>query len=263
MIGCDPMLNNSPDERRCVKVLVFTSLYPNAAMPNFGIFVENRLRHLVAAGEVDAHVVAPIPWFPSRYPRFGTYTRWARVPYTEVRHGLTISHPRYFLPPKIGMLAHPFLMAAGAFSTLYRMRSCFDVIDAHYYYPDGVAAIVLGAFFGRPVVITARGTDLNVYPRQFPLVRRLMTWAARRAFASVAVSSALGRALAAIDAPEERVFMLRNGVDLDLFRSIDHGSAQRILGISGPTILSVGNLIPLKGHDIVIRAMELLPEYTL
>jgi len=38
----------------------------------------------------------------------------------------------------------------------------FDLIDAHYFYPDGVAAVLLGRALGRPVVVTARGSDLNV-----------------------------------------------------------------------------------------------------
>ena len=41
----------------------------------------------------------------------------------------------------------------------------FDLIDAHYFYPDGVAAVLLGRALGRPVVVTARGSDLNVIAR--------------------------------------------------------------------------------------------------
>jgi glycosyltransferase involved in cell wall biosynthesis len=257
------MPDDRRDDRGPLRVLVFSSLYPNAAMPSFGIFVENRLRHLVATGQVDARVMAPVPWFPSRHPRFGAYARWASVPAEEARHGISIRHPRYPLPPKIGMLAHPFLMAAGALATLRRLKFDFDVIDAHYFYPDGVAAVLLGAWFDRPVVITARGTDLNVYPRQSARVRRLMVWAARRASASIAVSNTLAGLLVGIGAPEERVSVLRNGVDLDLFRPPDHSSARQSRGLRSPVILSVGNLIPLKGHDLVIEALRQLPEHRL
>ena len=152
-------------------------------MPNFGVFVENRLRHLLATGEVEARVVAPVPWFPSRHPRFGGYARWASVPFAETRDGIEVSHPRYPLPPKLGMLPHPFLMAAGTLATVLRLRRtgfAFDLIDAHYFYPDGVAALLLGAWLDRPVAITARGTDLNLYPQRFPLVRRMIAWAAKR-----------------------------------------------------------------------------------
>lgn len=67
-------------KRRAVaplRLLTFSTLYPNAAQPNHGIFVENRLRHLVASGAVTSTVVAPVPWFPSRNARFGHWARCA------------------------------------------------------------------------------------------------------------------------------------------------------------------------------------------
>jgi glycosyltransferase involved in cell wall biosynthesis len=55
--------------------------------------------------------------------------------------------------------------------------------------------------------------------------------------------------------PAERILVLRNGVDTSLFRPVD-GSRWRGLAAGGvPLLLSVGNLVPLKGHDLVIRAL--------
>ena len=53
-----------------LRVLVFSTLYPNQAQPNHGVFVENRLRHTLAQGGIEATVLAPVPWFPFRHPRF-------------------------------------------------------------------------------------------------------------------------------------------------------------------------------------------------
>ena len=248
------------------QILTFSSLYPNAAMPNFGVFVENRLRHLLATGEVEARVVAPVPWFPSRHPRFGAYARWASVPPVERRHGIEIAHPRYALPPKLGMLPHPFLLALGTLATLRRLRRggfAFDLIDAHYFYPDGVAAVLLGAWLGRPVTISARGTDLNLYPQRFPLVRRMIAWATGRAAASIAVSGALAHTLVELGAPPDRVHVLRNGVDLDLFQPLERERTRRDLGLSGAVLASVGHLIERKGHHLVIEALAALPDCTL
>jgi glycosyltransferase involved in cell wall biosynthesis len=164
------------------------------------------------------------------------------------------------------MLLHPFLMAAGAFSTLRRLRAEgfeFDLIDAHYFYPDGVAALLLGKWFGRPVTITARGTDLNLYPRRFPLVRRMISYSARRAAASIAVSSALAETLRELGAAPERIHVLRNGVDLAIFRPVDRAAARGELGLSGPVLVSVGHLIERKGHDLVVEALAMLPGCTL
>ena len=51
-----------------IRLVTFSTLYPNAVQPNHGVFVENRLRHLIASGEVVSRVVAPVPYFPFRSP---------------------------------------------------------------------------------------------------------------------------------------------------------------------------------------------------
>ena len=91
------------------------------------------------------------------------------------------------------------------------------LIDAHYVYPDGVAATWLGRRFGLPVVMTARGTDVNLIPR-YRLPRRLIQGAIRDAGALIAVSAALKQALVELGAPPGKVTVLRNGVETDLFR---------------------------------------------
>src|SRR3954471_19920738 len=99
------------------RLLTFTTLFPHGGRPNHGIFVENRLRHLVATGEATSTVLAPVPWFPSRSPRFGDWARHARAESFEIRNALQVYRPRYVLPPRIGMLAAPatlFLAAAAS-----------------------------------------------------------------------------------------------------------------------------------------------------
>lgn len=251
-----------------LRLLTFTSLYPNRAMPTFGVFVENRIRRLAATGEAEIRVVAPVPWFPIRHAAFGTYATWASVPHEEARYGLRILHPRYPLLPKVGTHLHPFLMAARALPVLRRMIAQdsydFDLIDAHFYYPDGVAALLLGRWLGKPVVITARGSDLNFYPGRYPLIRRLIGWAARRAAASIAVSAALGKVLLELGAIPERVHVLPNGVDLEVFHPpANRDALRRIWGLEGPVLVSVGNLVGLKGHDLVIEALASLPGHLL
>ena len=138
----------------------------------------------------------------------------------------------------------------------------FDLIDAHYFYPDGVAAVLLGRALGRPVVVTARGSDLNVIA-EFAVPRRWIRWAARQADGLVAVSSGLRRRLVGLGIPEERVRVLRNGVDLTLFRPSDRETKRRTLGLTRPTLLAVGNLVGLKRHRLMVEALAGLPEFEL
>jgi len=251
---------------RTVKSLVFSTLYPNAAQPVHGVFVERRLLKVVETGRLEARVVAPVPWFPFDSPRFRAYSAFARVPDRETRHGLQIEHPRYLLPPKIGMSAAPLLMALATLSTVRRLRAegfDFDLIDAHYYYPDGVAAALLGHWLDRPVTITARGTDINLIPR-YRVPRAWIRWAARKSGASIAVCEALRNEMMQIGIDGSSIRVLRNGVDLALFRPLDRDRARSELGLGpGRWLLSVGQLIERKGHDIAIRALTLLPGWSL
>jgi glycosyltransferase involved in cell wall biosynthesis len=247
-----------------LRILTFTTLYPNAARPQFSVFVENRLRHLVASGDVAARVLAPVPYFPFSAERFGSYASFARAPRHEERFGIEIDHPRYLTLPKVGMSMAPFLLyasARGALERLLRAGHRFDLIDAHYFYPDGVAAVMLGRAFGLPVVVTARGSDINVLPT-YALPRRLIRRAARQADGVIAVSSALAGKLAGLGVEQSRITVLRNGVDPKVFRQVTpfepgEGPPPR------PLAISVGNLVPLKGHDLVISALTDLPGLTL
>lgn len=245
-----------------VKILTFTSLFPNAIQQRHGIFVENRLRHLLESGQVESRVVAPVPWFPFRSPRFGAYSQFARVERMEMRNGLEIVHPRYLVIPRVGMSLTPWMMARAALPVIkqiIREGYDFDLIDAHYFYPDGVAAAWLAKQLDKPLVITARGTDLNLIP-QYRLPRRMIQWAAGRASGMITVCQALKDVLVELGVEAERVTVLRNGVDLAMF----HPAAQRQalrekLGLTRETLLSVGHLVERKGHDLVIRALTDLP----
>ncbi|XYJ10751.1 glycosyltransferase family 4 protein [Telluria sp. B2] len=238
-----------------MKILTFSTLFPNSEKPGHGIFVETRLRHLVASGRVQSRVVAPIPWFPSTNPRFGNYARFAKAPRHEVRHGIAVDHPRYPVLPKVGMSIAPFLLAQAVKPAIGRLIDegyDFDLIDAHYFYPDGVAAAMLARHFNKPLVITARGSDITLFP-SYALPRRQILWAARRADAIITVCNALRDEVVTMGIAAERVVSLRNGVDLQLFRPIERSPNPMF------TLLAVGHLVPVKAQDLIIGALPLLP----
>jgi teichuronic acid biosynthesis glycosyltransferase TuaC len=248
---------------RPMRTVLFSTLYPSVVRPNHGIFVETRLHHLLGSGEVDTRVVAPVPWFPSRHARFGRWAEMARTPAAETRNGIRVLHPRYLLPPRVGMTVAPLTLALGARATLARLQRegfDFDLIDAHYYYPDGVAAALLGHWFGKPVVITARGTDLNLIPAH-ALPRRWIRWAESHAAASVGVCRALMDELVRLGGRADHVHVLRNGVDLQRFMPLPQAEARRRLGLAdeGTWLLSVGYLVERKGHHLAIEALAALP----
>lgn len=245
-----------------MRLLTFSTLYPNAEQPNHGIFVETRLRHLLASGHIESRVVAPVPWFPLQHPACGRYASYAKVPSTETRFGIPIIHPRYPLIPKIGMSAAPFLLAHAVKPVLQKLIDegyDFDLIDAHYFYPDGVAAAILARHFNKPVVITARGSDINLLA-QYRLPRKLIVWAAHQADGIITVCNALKHELVKLGVSEQHITTLRNGVALQRFYPGNREQLRNTLWLEKFTLLSAGNLVPEKGHDLVIKALPALAD---
>jgi teichuronic acid biosynthesis glycosyltransferase TuaC len=248
-----------------MKILTFITLFPNAAKPHHGIFTECTLRRQLATGELEAKVVAPVPWFPFENAKFGHYGVFAKAPKVETRIGIEVCHPRYAVLPKFGMSVTPFSLAHSSKATIGRLLDeghDFDLIDSHYFYPDGVAAVMLGKYFRKPVVISALGTDINLI-LQYSIPRRMIRWAGENSAAMIAVCEALKTEMIKFGMDGQRISTLRNGVDLDLFHPVDREATRGKLGLEAFTILSVGYLEPRKGHDLTIAALSKLPDVQL
>jgi glycosyltransferase involved in cell wall biosynthesis len=160
----------------------------------------------------------------------------------------------------------PWTLAWGARATVARLIRegfDFDLIDAQYYYPDGIAAAMLSRWFNKPFVVTARGTDLNLIP-QHSWPRKLIEKTAHAAAGSIGVCAALMDELHTLGAEPAKLHVMRNGVDLERFQPLDKVQMRAELGLTqGPVLLSVGHLIERKGHDIAIDALVSVPEATL
>lgn len=248
-----------------IKTLLFSTLYPSSARPVHGIFVETRLRELLKSGLVQTQVVAPVPWFPSTHPRFGTWARMAATPAQEFRNGVQVHHPRYLLPPKVGQNIAPYVLAAGALPTIRRLISDgfdFDVIDAHFFYPDGVAASIIARKLGKPFVCTARGSDITLY-RQFNTPNRLIRKTLAESSANIGVCTDLVDQMVELGANPAKSHTLRNGVDLLRFQVMDRSEARQQLGLpaDGLVLVSVGHLVEVKGHHLVIELLSRLPDH--
>ncbi len=247
-----------------MQVLTFTSLFPNSQQPLLGIFVYQRVAHLVRRPGNVVQVVAPVPYFP-RWLGWKRWQAFARVPREERIGNLTVHHPRYLLLPKISMPLHGWLMYLGSRSLVRRLKqeTDFDCIDSHYVYPDGFAAALLGRQFDVPTFVSARGTDVNLFA-SFRLIRPMIRWTLRRARGIIAVSGALKENMTKLDVSPEKISVIGNGVDAERFQPLDRGVARRRLGLpeNEQLVVSVGALIASKGHALLIAALaEVAPRY--
>lgn len=246
-----------------LRVLTMTTLFPSTANPRHGIFVETRIRKLCESFPVDIRVVAPVPWFPVRWPIAGRYATYATTPRQEEHHGINVRHPRYLSIPRVGMTMQPVVLASAALRATRELLSggwSCDVIDAHYLYPDGVAAAALARKLERPFVVTARGSDVNLIA-QMPGPRRRILKAMEGAGRIIAVSEALKAELVRLGIPGSKVEVLRNGVDARLFEPGSREETRKRLGMGrAPLILTVGNLVEEKGLDLVLRSARLVDD---
>ncbi len=247
-----------------LRIVVFSSLFPNAAAPNAGSFIRERMFRV--ARRVPVVVVAPMAWSPLDWlvRRFRPGFRPPAARY-ETMDGIDVFRPRYLSLPGILKGADGASMALGSYRTVRRLQEGFrpTLIDAHFVYPDGYAATRIGRRLRLPVAISIRGS------KDQSLVGTGRETTLRRALAAaqglIAVSEQLVQDVAVpLGVPAGRVVVIGNGVDTNRFRARDKAIARRRLGLgeTDRVLVGVGNRIPLKGFQRVIPLLvELRQEF--
>jgi glycosyltransferase involved in cell wall biosynthesis len=241
-----------------MRVLAITKIFPNAAEPLSAPF--NRQQFAALRAHCDVEVMATIPWFPGAglLARWSSAGRLVTVPARECIAGLDVRHPRTLFLPRIGHVAWGPLYAASIAPAMVRYRRRIDVVLGSWAYPDGFAAVIAARMLGVPAVVKLHGSDINVITK-LPGARRLAAWALPHAARVVAVSRPLADEVIALGVARERVAIVMNGVDRELFRPRDRAAARAELGLpAGPLVLYVGNLKPEKGVLDLLAAWQLV-----
>lgn len=240
-----------------MRALVFTSLFPNRCQPNNGIFIHQRMAHFGRMPGNEVRAVAPVPYCP-KWVDLPPWRVFSKVPEREIIGGIPVDHPRFPLIPKISMPFHAALIFLSSVKTVRRTyrKFPFDLIDGHFIYPDGLSAIWLGKVFRKPVVLSARGSDINQFTH-FPTIRPMIRYALKHADAVISVCRALKDEMVALGIDPGKIRVISNGVDLKRFQKKRVTESRIRLGIpeNFRLVLSVGHLIPRKGFDYLISAM--------
>jgi teichuronic acid biosynthesis glycosyltransferase TuaC len=237
-----------------------TRQFPNATDPHFSPFNRQQFAALGRRCEVD--VLASVPWFPGArlFARWSLAGRFAGVPRSESIDGLEVEHPRYLHLPRVGRRAAGALYAASLSAEVRRRRGRYDVLLASWAFPDGVAGISLARVLGVPAVVKVHGSDMNVVAKM-PDVARSLRRALPRASRVVAVSRPLADVVASFGVPRDRIDVVGNGVDGELFQPGDRAEARAALGNAGDArrwLLYVGRLEEVKGVRDLVEAFTIL-----
>lgn len=240
-----------------MKVLLISNLFPTPAEPTRGIFTLQLARRL--GKTCDVTVVCPLPWFP-RLGGLPLPARWkvfAGLPREYMVDGIRVHCPKYPMLPRLSEGFHAFLMFLGLFPEVLRLhrRFRFDAVNTQWLYPDGVAAGWIARLLKLPLVLTALGCDANLFLGQKEKRSQILA-SLRRATAVTAVSAGLKERLLREGFPAEKVAVIPNGVDMDVFQLKDRAACRGKLRISprGRMILFVGQLLEVKGVRHLIDA---------
>jgi teichuronic acid biosynthesis glycosyltransferase TuaC len=253
-----------------LRVLSISTLFPNPARPGFGGFVARQAEALAARGDVALTLINPVPALPGPLARLQPGPDLRAIPLLDEGRGFPVHHARFPWLPRFGPRWNAALIARAIWPLVRQLHteSPFDLVDAQFFFPDGPAAARIAARLGLRLSIKARGSDIHHWGA-VPFARRQMLAAARVADGMLAVSAALMADMAALGMDADRIAVHYTGLDHATFRPRNRAEARRELAampadagavpVDMKLVVTTGNLIPLKGQALVIRALEQLP----
>lgn len=242
-----------------MRVLSFSYCFPNRVNPTWGVFIAQRLAALSQLEDVELEVCAPVPMFP-----IVSHLQSDIPPLQETNRGLTVHHPRYFYVPKFMKHLDGKLYARGLLPWVrdYCKRSQPKIFDAHFAWPDGVGVYYLSRKLNIPYVVTLRGW-IWVGMKQ-PKLWSQATEALQNAHAIINLCRPMADVCRELGCEEQRLHIIHNGVDRELFYPIDKAEARKALGLPQdlPLIVCVAYFQRRKGIIEVIQALAKLSSDT-
>lgn len=238
---------------RPYRVLVLSRNYPNSVLERLGLWVEGLVKQ--CAQDCEVKVISPVPYFP---PFLGSssYGKYRRVKRFARDGSVDVFHPRFLVGPGHSLHStEAFMYHAGVRSLVGDIRDSFpfDLIHAHFTYPDGVVAARLGERYNVPVIITEHAMWRSDWVNESGVVGRQVLWAARNCSFHIAVSNAVKNSIVQFTGAPEKIRVIPNGVDGSIFTPLPSQRQH-----TPDQILYVGFMRHIKGVDILLKAMRML-----
>lgn len=240
-----------------IRLLIITNLFPNPQDPLRGVFVAHMVERL--RKRCDITVISPLPWFPNILilNKLKQWQGFSLVPKEAVRNGMQVYYPKFFAVPKMGFL-HSFFIFLSICSLVKSLKKQgkVDLINAHWVFPDGVAASWVARLLKIPFVISAHGCDINLYSsfklRRFQIIRAL-----KNSDKITVVSNAQKLKIRDFGLPDEKTVVIKNGVEFDSFNLKDKLHCRQRFGLDKDikVILFVGQIIEVKGITYLFDAI--------
>lgn len=236
---------NAPNRsRRSLHVLTLTPFYPTDEDDSAGCFIFEPLVWLARAGiRHTVFAVRPLYRESVSSDELEIPAQWLQ--YFSLPGGLGL--------PTAGAFA--FAHIVGQMRELHRAQP-IDLIHAHGALPCGHAAMLLSRELNIPYVVSVHGLDVfsTEQVRGFPgkWCRRISQCSYNSSRRVICISEHVRERVLEGLGRSCRTSVVYNGVDPEVFSSSSEPDA------GGLVVLSVGNLIPIKGHELLIRAFASL-----
>lgn len=231
-------------------------MYPSIQNPIAGAFVREQVG--VLAKHCDVKVIAPVSYAPPLLRNFKQkWKLFSMIPQHEWIDGIEVFRPRVpMLPRNLSLGIDGFSYFLGVLSEVKRLSKSFsfDIIHAHSLIPDGFGAALIAGIVKKPLVVTIHGRELHGSFKKSRLIEKEIAFSIKRASAVVTVSSVFLKRLMTRfpELPTAKTSVIYNGFDTSTFE-------RRTKEVGRPscdfTLLTVANLLKLKGHEYVLRAL--------
>lgn len=234
-----------------MRLLFLSNVHPHPLAPGKGTFNGALIRAL--GQQHDVHVVSPVSWTDR------LRSRRTVLPATPIllQPTVTASYPTFWYPPKVLRAQYDRFLEWSIRRRVERDLKSFrpDAVLSYWAHPDGTVALRLARRLGIPAITMVGGSDVLLIgkrgARRTAILRTL-----QQSDAVIAVSSDIAQQITADGVSADRVFVVRRGVDEQIFHPGDKLAARARLGLplDAKILVGVGRLVPVKDWPTLVAA---------
>jgi len=213
-------------------------------------------------------IVMPFPYFYElviKLPLFNRKFTFAKIAIDslydlKLEKNYTLLSPRFFtLPVDVLRKRNCYLATKSCVSMISKNNIDFNLMHAHFL-ENGFIGTHLKNMYEKPLVVTAHGGDVYDLPFRDHWYNSLARFVLTEADQVITVCKFNAEKLLSLGVSSNKLHVIPNCYDERLFKPIPAAKAREKLGLpqNKKILLSVGNLVDVKGYAYLIGAMSLV-----
>jgi glycosyltransferase involved in cell wall biosynthesis len=232
-------------------------------VPHIEVFIEDQA-NLIRPYFNDMTVLMPMPYFSSialKLPlvkRRFRFLQLSEKSNNKYQKNYTMVSPKYFtLPINVMQKRFGYLASTNSIKALNKKAAKFDLLHAHFL-DQGYIGAKLKSLYNKPLVITAHGGEVYDLPFKSQWYNTLYRYVIGEADQVITVSNFNAEKLLSLGVPSKKIHVIPNGYNEAFFKALSViAMRQKLeLPLNKKILLSIGNLVPEKGHTFLIDAMR-------